>query len=184
MNIIKAIQNIKSYLDASLLNDKDTLQYKSAVEPSEFEHSVPDIYCFTMPSSALIENYPSKCPTICITLDGKESDSYLVTCHLCVSSSSVSGKEMAIQDSYNRYHMGTDTTYNTDSDEGLIISSILFTDQIYKLISIYSDLGIAVNTVNYCDVSLPDYPYAISSISFNLMINKEDIGARIYDNMY
>ena len=185
MTIIQAIKSLADYLQTQLTADKDSLQYKSTTNPYEFETSVPDIYCFTMPSSAIIDTYPAKCPSICITLDGRDDYNYIITVNLCISSASRSDKEMANPtETPNLYEMGESDEYTTESDDDLIVESILFTDQIYNYIMNYTGSDISEMSVEYPDVSLPDFPYAISSVSFKMAVNQSHIGQNPYDSCY
>lgn len=185
MTIVQAIQSLAKYLQERLIADRYYLQYKSTTVPNEFETSVPDIYCFTMPSSAIIDTYPAKCPSICITLDGRDDYNYNITVNMCISSASRSDKEMATQtQTPNIYELGEGEDYTTESDDDLIIESILFTDQIYNYIMNYTATDISEMSVEYPDVSLPDFPYAISSVSFKMAINQSHIGQNPYDEYY
>lgn len=185
MTIVQAIKSLAEYLQAKLLADKDTLQYKSTTVPSEYETTVPSIYCFTMPSSAIVDSYPAKCPSICITLDGRDDYSYNITTHLCISSASRSDKEMANPtETPNLYEMGEGDEYTTESDDDLIIESILFTDQIYNYIMNYMGADITEVAVEYPDVSLPDFPYAISNVSFKMTVDRDHINNNPYNDMY
>lgn len=186
MNIVQAVNLIAGYLRTKLTEDKYYLQYKSTIEPSDFEASVPDIYCFTMPSSAIVDEYPAKCPVICVTLDGRDDYNYTITLHLCISSTSISDKEMAtpVENSENLYNVGEGENYNTESDTDLLIESILFTDQIYTYMANFTTLGISEMSVSYPDVSLPDFPYAISNVSFKMSINQSKINENPYNDLY
>lgn len=185
MTIVQAIKSIAEYLQTRLAADKDTLQYKSTTNPEEFETAVPSIYCFTMPSSALVDAYPAKCPSICITIDGRDDYTYAITAHLCISSASRSEKEMARPaEMPNQFELGEGTGYTTESDDDLIIESILFTDQIYNYIMNYTSVGINGVSVEYPDVSLPDFPYAISTVSFKVTVNAAHIGQNPYNDLY
>lgn len=186
MNIIQAVRSLAEYLKNKLEEGKYYLQYKSTTDPSEFEASVPSIYCFTMPSSAIIDTYPAKCPCICITLDGRGESTYSITLHLCISSSSLSEKEMAtpVEGSRNLYDVGKGENYNTESDDDLLIEGILFTDQVYNYISNWTSFDISEVTIEYPSVDLPDFPYAISSVSFKMGVNRDNIGCRLLDEYY
>lgn len=185
MTIVKAIQNLVSYLQMKLTEDKYGLQYKSTTEPDEFEVSIPDIYMFTVPSSALIDSYPAKCPCICITLDGRDDYNYNVSLHLCISNVSTSDKEMANPTKVpNVYELGTGEEYSTIADEDLLVEGILFTDQIYNYMMNYSAADISELSVEYPEVDLPDFPYAVSTVSFKMAVNVPNIGARLYDEYY
>lgn len=185
MTIVNTIQLIAAYLKAKLTEDKNTLQYKSTTVPSDFEVAIPDIYCFTMPSSTIIDSYPARCPAICITLDGRDNYNYTVSLHLCISSASKSSKEVAIPtDIPNIYEMGTSEEYDTNADDDLLIESILFTDQIYNYILQFTTFAVSDLSVEYPSVDLPDYPYAVSRVTFNVVVNQANIGGRPYDDFY
>lgn len=139
MTIVKAIQDLAVYLSKKFTEDKNTLQYKSTIEPSEFDTAVPTIYCFTVPSSALVDTYPAKCPCICITLDGRDDYHYSITLHLCISSASIADKEIAVpcldengRQIPNQYEFLEGRDYTTEADDDLLIESILFTDQVAR----------------------------------------------------
>lgn len=186
MNIIQAVRSLAGYLQAKLEEDKFYLQYKSTTDPSEFEASIPSIYCFTMPSSTIIDTYPAKCPCICITLDGRDESTYSITLHLCISSPSLSEKEMAtpVEGPQNLYNVGEGENYSTESDDDLLIEGILFTDQIYNYMSNFTALDVSELTVEYPSVDLPDFPYAISSVSFKMAVNQSKIGENPFNEYY
>jgi hypothetical protein len=186
MNIVKAFEILASYLRKHLANDKYFIQYKSTIDPEEFEASVPDIFCFTCPSSAIVDSYPAKCPCIVLTLDGRDDTSYDITANLCISSASRSEQEMArpVEGNQNLYNVGEGEGYSTESDEDLIIESILFTDQICNYIYNFTTLDVSEISVTYPDVSLPDFPYCISSVSFKLSVNLEHRGQNPFNDLY
>lgn len=186
MTIVQAIKSLAEYLQGRLAEDKYYLQYKSTTNPEEFEAAVPSIYCFTMPSSAIIDTYPAKCPCICITLDGRDDTSYTITLHLCISSASVSEQEMAtpVEGQKNLYNVGEGENYNTDSDADLLIEGILFTDQIFNYVSNFTLLALDEISVEYPSVDLPDFPYAVSSVSFKMSVNLSRAGQDPYNLLY
>lgn len=186
MTIVQAIKTLAEYLQGRLTEDKYYLQYKSTTNPEEFEAAVPSIYCFTMPSSAIIDTYPAKCPCICITLDGRDDTSYSITLHLCISSASVSEQEMAtpVEGQKNLYDVGEGENYNTDSDSDLLIEGILFTDQIFNYVSNFTLLALDEISVEYPSVDLPDFPYAVSSVSFKMSVNLSRVGQDPYSSLY
>ena len=186
MTIVQAIKSLAEYLQGRLAEDKYYLQYKSTTNPEEFEAAVPSIYCFTMPSSAIIDTYPAKCPCICITLDGRDDTSYSITLHLCISSASVSDQEMAtlVEGQTNLYNVGEGENYNTDSDTDLLIEGILFTDQIFNYVSNFTLLALDEISVEYPSVDLPDFPYAVSSVSFKMSVNLSRVGQDPYNSLY
>ena len=186
MTIVQAIKSLAEYLQGRLAEDKYYLQYKSTTNPEEFEAAVPSIYCFTMPSSAIIDTYPTKCPCICITLDGRDDTSYSITLHLCISSASVSEQEMAtpVEGQKNLYSVGEGENYNTDSDTDLLIEGILFTDQISTYIYAWTEMDVSEISIEYPSVDLPDFPYAVSSVSFKLSVNLSHIGENPYNSLY
>lgn len=186
MNIIQAVNSLAEYLQTKLTEDKYYLQYKSTTDPVEFEAAAPSIYCFTMPSSAIIDTYPAKCPCICITLDGRDEYSYSITLHLCISSASISEQEIAtpVKGSQNLYNVGEGENYNTESDSDLLIEGILFTDQISRYISNFTLFALDEISVEYPSVDLPDFPYAISSVSFKMSINRDLVGQNPYTSLY
>ena len=186
MTIVQAIKSLAEYLQSRLSEDKYYLQYKSTTNPDEFEAAVPSIYCFTMPSSAIIDSYPAKCPCICITLDGRDDTSYNITLHLCISSASISDQEMAvpIEGHTNLYNVGEGENYTTESDSDLLIEGVLFTDQISRYISNFTLFALDEISVEYPSVDLPDFPYAVSSVSFKMSVNLSRVGENAYDSLY
>ena len=184
--IYTAINNLAQYLRNKLSDDKYYLQYKSTTAPDEFATAVPEIYCFTMPSSALVDGYPARCPCICITLDGRDNFTYDVTLHLCISNVSLNDREMAYPNDKlpNLYTLGENDDYSTEGDSDLIAESILFTDQINQYLENYTAADIHSITVEYVDADLADYPYAISTIMFKMNVNIAKIGERPFDNLY
>lgn len=184
MNIIQAVKEIASYLSNCFEKDKYYLQYKSTTDPEEFETKTPDIYIFTCPSSALHEGLPTRCPSIVLTLDGRDDSTYDITANICISSASISEQEKATPNNDNSFTVGEGEGYSTESDEDLILESILFTDQICNYIYNFTQLDISNINVEYPDVSLPDFPYAISSVSFKVSVNNEHRGQNPYNDLY
>lgn len=192
MIITQAVKSIATYLRLCLERDAQTLRYKSTIEPENFETIIPEIYCFTMPSSKIIESYPAKCPCICITLDGRNDHTYDITLHLCISNASRNEQEMATQvideetqaPIPNRYELGEGDKYDTEADEDLLIESVLFTDQIADYIYNYVKMDLTDIVVQYIDPSLPDYPYAVSTVAFKLNVNMTHNGQNPYNALY
>ena len=184
MNIIQAVKEIASYLSQCFEKDKYYLQYKSTTDPDEFETRKPEIYIFTCPSSAMVESYPARCPCVVLTLDGRDDSAYDITANLCVSSASLSEQEKARQNNDNTYTVGEDEGYSTESDDDLIIDSILFTDQVCNYIYNFTQLNISDISVSYPDVSLPAFPYAVSSVSFKMSVNLEHRGQNPFNDLY
>ena len=184
MNIIQAVKEIASYLSQCFEKDKFYLNYKSTTVPEEFEVKKPEIYIFTCPSSAMIESYPARCPCIVLTLDGRDDSTQEITANLCVSSASLSEQEKARPNQDNTFTVGEGEGYSTESDDDLIIDSILFTDQVCNYIYNFTTLGISDISVNYPDVSLPDFPYAVSSVAFKMSINLEHRGQNPFGDYY
>ena len=184
MNIIQSVKEIASYLSQCFEKDKFYLQYKSTTDPEDFETRKPEIYIFTCPSSAMVESYPARCPCIVLTLDGRDSSTYDITANLCVSSASLSEQEKARPNNDSTYTVGEGEGYSTESDDDLVIDSILFTDQVTNYLYNFTNLAISEISVTYPDVSLPDFPYAVSSVSFKLSVNLEHRGQNPYNDFY
>lgn len=187
MTIVKSVQVLAEYLLNKFKVDQETLQYKTTTNPDEFDSTgLPYIYCFTMPSSDLVDSYPQKCPCICITLDGRNDYEYDISFHLCISNSSLSDKEIAtpVENTINTYELGDGDNYNTNADEDLLVESILFTDQVYNYLQNFTTIPLSDFTVEYPSVDLPEFPYAVSSVSCKLSINKEHIAQNPYDTFY
>lgn len=184
MNIIQAVKEIASYLSQCFEKDKFYLQYKSTTDPEEFEVRKPEIYIFACPSSAMVESYPARCPCIVLTLDGRDDASYDITANLCVASPSLSEQEKARPNVDRTYTVGEGEGYSTESDDDLIIDSILFTDQVCNYIYNFTQLNISDITVSYPDVSLPDFPYSISSVSFKMSVNLEHRNQNPFNELY
>lgn len=184
LNIVQGITRIANYMRDKFVEDKCYLQYKSSVNPDEYDVYTPDIYCFTIPSTDLKDTYPARCPCICLTLDGRTDQEYDVTAHLCISNVSLSDSEMAHPLGNGVFEITSKEGYDTNGDGDLLIESILFTDQVYNYISNYKDLEISDIQVEYPSVDLPDYPYAVSSVSFKLNINISEIGSNGFYEYY
>ena len=210
MTIIQAVKEIANYLSNCFEKDKFYIQYKSTTNPEEFETKTPEIYIFTCPSSELIEGYPARCPSIVLTLDGRDDSTYDITVNLCISSASLSKQEIAIKNNDGSFTVGeydgpltvgedngsstvgeveernkeSDVNCDTRADRDLVIESILFTDQICNYIYNFTELNISNIAVDYTDVSLPDSPYAISSVSFKVSVNLEHRGQNPYNDLY
>ena len=184
MNIIQAVREIANYLSNCFEKDKFYLQYKSTTDPNEFETRKPEIFVFTCPSSAMVESYPARCPCVVLTLDGRDDASYDITANLCVSSASLSEQEKARPNGDNTFTVGEGEGFDTQADDDLIIESILFTDQVCNYIYNFTTLGVSDISVNYPDVSLPDFPYAISSVSFKMSVNLEHRNQNPFNELY
>ena len=184
MTIIQAVKEIANYLSNCFEKDKFYIQYKSTTNPEEFETKTPEIFIFTCPSSELIEGYPSRCPCIVLTLDGRDDSTYDITANLCISSASISEQEKARPNMDNSFNVGEGEGYSTEADSDLIIESILFTDQICNYIYNFTELNISNINVEYPDTSLPDFPYAISSVSFKVSVNLEHRDQNPYNDLY
>ena len=184
LNIVQGITRIANYMRDKFVADKCYLQYKSGIDPDEYSVYTPDIYCFTIPSTDLKDAYPARCPCICLTLDGRVDQEYDVTAHLCISNVSLSDSEIATPVGENVFEITPKEGYDTNGDSDLLIESILFTDQVYNYISNYKDLEITDIQVEYPQVDLPDYPYAVSTVSFKLNINISEIGSNPYHDYY
>ena len=184
MTIIQAVKEIANYLRNCFEKDKFYIQYKSTTNPEEFETKTPEIYIFTCPSSSLIEGYPSRCPSIVLTLDGRDDSEYSITANMCVSSASLSEQEKARQNADGSFTVGEGEGYSTEADDDLIIESILFTDQICNYIYNFTELNISNVAVEYPDVNLPDFPYAISAVSFKVSVNLEHRDQNPYNDLY
>ena len=184
MNIIQAVKEIASYLSNCFEKDKFYIKYKSSTNPEEFETKTPDIYIFTCPSSSLIDGLPSRCPSIVLTLDGRDDSTYDITANLCIASTSISEQEKARPNNDNTYTVGDGEGYDTDADNDLIIESVLFTEQICNYIYNFKQLDIGSINIEYPDVSVPDFPYAISSVSFKVSVNLEHRDQNPYNDLY
>lgn len=184
MNIIQAVKEIANYLSNCFEKDKFYLNYKSTTNPEEFETKKPEIFIFTCPSSAMIDGYPSRCPCVVLTLDGRDDSTYDITANLCISSASISEQEKARPNMDNTYTVGEGNGYDTEADEDLILESILFTDQICNYVYNFTDLEVSNINIEYPDVSLPDFPYAISSVSFKVSVNLEHRNQNPYNDLY
>ena len=184
LNIVQGIQKVAKYIQSSFSKDKCYLQYKSSTAPEEYDVYTPDIYCFTIPSTDLKDTYPARCPCICLTLDGRNDSVYDVTAHLCISNVSLSDSEMAKPVGNGVFEISPKEEYDTNGDSDLLIESILFTDQFYNYISNYKELEVSDISVGYTEVDLPDYPYAVSTVSFKLNINISEIGQNPYSEYY
>ena len=119
-----------------------------------------------------------------LTLDGRDDAEYSITANLCVSSASLSEQEKARQNADGSFTVGEGEGYSTESDNDLIIESILFTDQICNYIYNFTELNISNINVEYPDTSLPDFPYAISSVSFKVSVNLEHRDQNPYNDLY
>ena len=184
MNIIQAVKEIASYLSNCFEKDKFYIQYKSSTNPEKFETKTPDIYIFMCPSSAMVDSYPSKCPCVVLTLDGRDDSTYDITANLCVSSASLSEQEKARPNVDGSFTVGDGEGYETDADNDLILESILLTDQICNYLYNFKQLDIGSINIEYPDVSVPDFPYAISSVSFKVSVNLEHRDQNPYNNLY
>lgn len=189
MTIVKAIQNLAKYLSEKFTEDNDTLQYKSTTKPYDYKTAIPSIYCFTVPSSALVDTYPAKCPCVCITLDGRDDYHYDITLHLCIGSPSKCEKEITTPIEVEGikmpiYELGEGDDYTTEADDDLLIESILFTDQVARYMANYTAIDHSETRVMYPEVDLPDFPYAVSEISFRMSVNIDHIGSRPFDEYY
>ena len=84
----------------------------------------------------------------------------------------------------NLYAVGEGENYNTDSDTDLLIEGILFTDQISNYIYNWTEMDVSEVSIEYPSVDLPDFPYAVSSVSFKLSVNLSHIGENPFNHLY
>ena len=62
--------------------------------------------------------------------------------------------------------------------------SILFTDQITNYLMNCTEMSLSQISPEYQSADLDEFPYAVSSVSFRLLVNKEHIGQNPYDSLY
>lgn len=84
----------------------------------------------------------------------------------------------------NLYSVGEGENYNTDSDTDLLIEGILFTDQISNYMYNWTEMDVSEISIEYPSVDLPDFPYAVSSVSFKLSVNLSRIGENPFNHLY
>lgn len=156
-------------------------------EGSQFA-SFAEIYDYTMPSSALVDGYPSKCPVIVIRLDNRSDiNKYTISLCICVSYNAVSEREKArpIAQELNVFEFDeTQTDYETESDRELIKTSILYTDIIYNLLLNNKELAIENIQYEMPSADLPEFPYCITTITFDTILNRRMIGQDPYADLY
>lgn len=177
LNITSFVSSLKSYLD-ECFKDYNGLSYKTSDNPDEgLNISSPSIYEYLMPSSEIVDNYPSKSPCIVITVDERTLNTYTITLHLCVRYDSISEKEKVHRiNNSDIYEYLSEDGYTTSSDIELYKSSLLFNEHVYKLISINTELGITDIQSELPSVDLDEFPYSISTITFKINVNQFNIG--------
>ena len=194
MTMNRPITNIIQYVDAlyeylsECFDDYHGLSYKDESNPDSGSNtSKPVIYKFLCPSSDCIDEYPARCPALCISLDERSSAStYRLAITTCVQYSSVSNREKiekASQDSEKWKYLDEDG-YDTKSDVELYTASLMLSDFVFNKLSMNKKLNINNLSVELPDSSLPDFPYSISTITFETSLNLSQIAQNPYHDMY
>lgn len=186
VTITDFIDDLTNYFE-NAFEDYEGLSYKCSNDPNSGENTAhPDIFQYLMPSSMLIDGYPSKSPCIVLCVDSLEQDTYSCSVHACIRYDSISEQEKVqkIPSADNLYEYLDTDGYNTVSDVQLYKSSLLFTTHIHKLLCNYTNVPLDNITVELPDPSLPDFPYSISSVNFNVKLNRTKIGMDPYGSLY
>ena len=189
ISITEYIDELYKYLTANLVQ---TYGIASKVDTNiTNDHifaSMSDIYIGTMPACYLSGPYPAKCPSMVIRLDSQNEDnSFTISLCLCVCYSSISENEKAkpVEGAFNRYTFDNKSQeYTTNADAALWKTSVLYTEKIYNLLMNNKTLAIENLAAEHVTSDLPDFPYAVSTITFDTKINRSYIGQNPYDNLY
>lgn len=174
VSVTDYIDKIYDHLEDAF-KDYHGLAYKDSTDPDSGSNtSKPDIYKYLMPSSDLIEGYPAKSPAIVIAIDSIDADHNAnISLYLCVKYEAVSEKEKVkkvLGSDYYEYL--TDAGYDLQNvDVDLYKTSLRFTEYVFNIMSNCTSLDINDLSINLPQADLPDYPYAVSSVSFNININ-------------
>lgn len=138
----------------------------------------PAIYSFTVPTSDLSDGMPKKTPCVVITVPecvevGAGFIIYRVRLALCICYPGISSGEYVKRVGANDYEEA-EGEENSDAGRELVKTSFLFTEQILRALDMMHDLSIQGARVETCEADLPDYPFAVSAISFNTRIIRRD----------
>lgn len=186
ISITNFIDDLTNYFEEAF-KDYEGLAYKCSCDPNSGEQTAhPDIYQYLMPSSMLVDGYPSRSPCIVLCVDSLEQDVYSCSAHACVRYDAIAEQEKAhkIAGTDNLYEYSDADGYNTVSDIQLYKSSLLFTTHIHKLLCNYTNVPLENISVELPDPSLPDFPYSISCINFTVKLNRTNIGKDPYNSLY
>lgn len=188
VSIVDYIEHIKAYLDGYFKGSYG-VSYHSNVEPKSGENtSVPEVYAGLMPSTALNEEYPARCPCIVITWDSMTGEGvYNITLHLCVGYASISDAEKVrpVKGKPGFFEYIEGEAYDTNADSALWKASSIFSESVFKAVLNDTELSVQNAFIEPVDASLPDYPYAISQIHFEIIPNRQNVGIQMsVDELY
>lgn len=187
VNIIQYVDALYEYL-TNAFKDYSGLAYKDTNDPNSGSNtSKPIIYKYLCPSADCVDDYPANCPALCISLDERlNASTYRIAITTCVRYDAIANREMIekVQDSDNKYQYIDEDGYDTKSDIELYTSSLLISDFIYNLLSMNSELNISNINMSLPDASLPDFPYSISTITFETSLNLGRIAQNPYNDLY
>lgn len=188
VSIVDYIEHIKDYLDGYFKGSYG-VSYHSDVDPKSGENTaVPDVYAGLMPSTAINEDYPSRCPCIVITWDSMTGEGvYNITLHLCVGYAAIADAEKVkpAEGKPGFFEYVDGESYDTNADYALWKASAMFSEDVFKAMSNDAELGMQNAVIEPVDASLPDYPYAISQIHFEIVPNRQKVGMQMrVEEMY
>mgnify|MGYP003289594334 CR=1 FL=1 len=185
ITITQFVDALTDYLEESF-EDYHGLSFKCSNDPNSGDNtSKPYIYQYLMPSSELIDGYPNKSPCLVITVDNRNNNDYSLTVHLCVRYDSIAEKEKVhkVADS-DIYEYSDDEGYDTQSDIELYKSSLLFNDLVYNLLKQNRGLGLTNIQSELPSPELADFPYSISSVTFDVHLNQFSVSQDPVSDLY
>lgn len=185
IHILDYIAKLHEYLESALNDNGIAFKPTTDAETAAFT-THPHVYELTMPSTSLKGDYPSDCPAIVIRLDAQNDNTYTISLAICISYVAKSDAEIAIPDGGGLYHFDASAgNPDTDSDVSLLRSSIQYTEKIVDLLHKFTGFTIDNIAVDLPTANLPDFPYAVSVVTFDAEINRGRVGQHAsYEDLY
>lgn len=185
MTITEFVEALRERLVASFRVAGRTIEglaYR-ADETGEARHE-PTVYPFSVPTADLSDGMPKKTPCVVITVPEcvsveKTEVTFRVRLALCVGYAGIAPDEYVERIGANEY-AETEEKPNSDAALELCKTSILFTDQILRKLRKMRDLSMKEFNVEMCAADIPDYPFAVSAISFDTSITDDDFLTDLY----
>lgn len=187
VSITDYIDKIYDHLESSF-KDYHGLSYKDSSDPNSGSNtSQPNIYRYLMPSSDLIEGYPAKAPAIVISIESFSNERVAsIRIFLCVKYEAVSEREKVVKfRGSDRYEYQDIDGYDlTDVDVDLYKTSLRFTEFVFNAMSNCTSVDLSNLSIELPQADLPDFPYAVSSVSFDVDVNPFKVGQDPYKELY
>lgn len=179
-SIIDCVELVQQHLEHYFEGSYGLAYHEDANPDSGANTAVPTIYPFMMPSAELQGDYPAHTPCIVIVVENMQVEGvYNVTLYLCVAYAGIANKEVVhpVPEAPGKYRYDEEATgYDTATDLALIKSSLRFTEDVYKAMTNITSITVKNLTLDPPDPVLPDHPYCITQIHFEIHPNGSFIG--------